>query len=87
MFAVRLISKRKHLGTESVNSVKPTVENPRGSVEKLSPKESPKDANTILRCGALKDSVSIQGTSWGDSFFLPALRIFHSAPGYHNPSA
>ena len=29
--------------------MKATVENPRGSVEKLSPKESVKGANTVLR--------------------------------------
>ena len=38
------------------------------SVEKLSPKESSEDAHTVLRGAAPKDSVSIQGTSWGDSF-------------------
>ena len=30
-------------------ALKATVENPRGSVEKLSPKESVKDADTVLR--------------------------------------
>ena len=33
----------------SVPSLKATVENPRGSVEKLSPKESVKGADTVLR--------------------------------------
>ena len=32
-----------------VGSVKATVENPRGSVEKLSPKESVEGADTVLR--------------------------------------
>ena len=36
-----------------INSVKATVENPRGSVEKLSPKESVKGAATVLR-GSVK---------------------------------
>ena len=31
------------------SSLKATVENPRGSVEKLSPKESVEDADTVLR--------------------------------------
>ena len=39
-------------------SVKATVTNPKSSVEKLSPKESPKDAHTILRGAAPKDSVN-----------------------------
>ena len=37
-----------HQVTESL-SVKATVTNPKGSVEKLSPKESPSDAHTVLR--------------------------------------
>ena len=46
-------------------SVKATAENPRGSVEKLSPKESVKGADTVLRAsvrgpdGALTLSRSI----------------------------
>ena len=47
-------------------SVKATVENPRGSVEKLSPKESPEDSHTVLRGAAWKDSVSIQGQLYRD---------------------
>ena len=38
------------------NSLKATVENPRGMVEKLSPKVSPEDAYTFLRAAASKDS-------------------------------
>jgi len=34
---------------QSRNSLKATVENPRGSVEKLSPKESVEGADTVLR--------------------------------------
>ena len=36
-------------GSLGTNSVKATVENPRGSVEKLSPKESVEGADTVLR--------------------------------------
>ena len=43
--------------------MKATVTNPNGSVEKLSPKESPEDAHTVLRGAARKYSVSIRGTS------------------------
>ena len=68
-------------------SVKATVENPRGRVKNLSPKESPKDAHTVLMGAAPKDSVSIKGTSWGDSFFLPYLGIFHTCSDYYNPKA
>ena len=42
----------------SGNSLKAPVTNPRGSVEKLSPKESPQDAHTVLRGAAPKDSVA-----------------------------
>ena len=44
-----------------VHCVKETVTYPKGSVEKPSPEEGPKDAP--------QDSVSIRGTSWGESFF------------------
>ena len=44
-------------------SVKATVTNPKGSVEKLSPKESPEDAHTVLNGAVQKDSISIQGAS------------------------
>ena len=38
-----------HTTLEKADSLKATVENPRGSVEKLSPKESVEGANTVLR--------------------------------------
>ena len=38
-----------HTTLEKADSLKATVENPRGSVEKLSPKESVKGADTVLR--------------------------------------
>ena len=50
-------------------SQKVTVPNPKGSLEKLSPNESPEVTQTVLMGAAPKDSVSIRGTSWGDSFF------------------
>ena len=50
----------------SVHSVKA---NPTSSVEKLYHRESSKDAHTVLRSAAPKNSVSIIGTSWADSFF------------------
>ena len=37
-----------HTILEKANSLKATVENPRGSVEKLSPKKNVKGANTVL---------------------------------------
>ena len=40
--------------------------NPKGSVEKLSPKESPKDAHTVLR-GAPQDSLKATVTKPKDS--------------------
>ena len=52
------------------NSVKATVENPRGSVEKLSPKESVEGADTVLR-GSLR---APEGFSEGK----PEARIFQS---------
>ena len=58
------------------NSLKATVTNPNGRIEKLSPKESPEDYHTVLKGEARKDSVSIQGTNEGQ-FFLPALKICH----------
>ena len=38
-----------HTTLEKDDSLKATVENPRGSVEKLSPKESVEGADTVLR--------------------------------------
>ena len=43
--------------------MKGTVTNPQGSVEKLIPKEIPKDGHTVLRGATPKDSVSIRGTN------------------------
>ena len=44
-------------------TMKATVTNPKGSVEKLSSKESSKDGHTVLRGADPKDNVSIRGTS------------------------
>ena len=54
-------------------SVKATVTNQKGSVEKLYPKESPEDAHTVLRGKATKDSM-----------IHTTLRICHSCSGYQN---
>ena len=51
--------------------MKATMNTPKGSVEKLSPKE------TVLSGAALKDSVTSKETPEG-TVFLTALRICHS---------
>ena len=56
-------NKLIHQLSDKVQSLEATVTNPKGNVEKLSPKESPSDAHTVLRGTAPKDSVSIRGTS------------------------
>ena len=44
---------------------------PKGRVEKVSSNEGSEDTHTVLRGTGPKDSVSIQGTSQGDSFSCP----------------
>ena len=56
------------LFSEGEDCVKASMETLRNRVEKLSPKESPEDAHTVLRGADPKDSVSIRGTTRGDSF-------------------
>ena len=63
--------------------VKETKTIPKGRVEKLSPKESPKDAHTVLR-GAPRRTVWAFKGLCEKQFFLTALRIFHSCLEYQN---
>ena len=60
-------------------SVKATVENPRGSVEKLSPKENVKGDHT-----APQHSVGTRGILLRGQFFNTAPRIFNSCSDYQN---
>ena len=78
--------------------VKATVENPRGSVEKLSPKNSVEGADTLLR-GSVRAPEgfsegkpeapklrgrSPRGTLLKRQFFHSAPRIFNSCSDYQN---
>ena len=62
-----------------MNCVKATVENPKGSVEKLSPKESVEGAHT-----APQHSVGTRGTVLREQFFHSAPRIFNIYSDYQN---
>ena len=64
----------KYVGQKSW-SPKATVKKSQEQGGQLFPKDSPEDSHTALRGSALKDSVSIQGKSSGDSFSLQACNL------------
>ena len=66
-----LTLKTVKTGKNNLVTLKATVENPRGSVEKLSPKESVEGANTVLRGSVRAPNGFAQGKSRGSLHTAP----------------
>ena len=64
--------------------MKTTVENLRGSVEKLSPKENVKGTHTVLRGSVRAPEENTKGSLTLGTVFPHCLRIFNSCSDYQN---